>query len=515
MRFAPLAAVAAALCATQALGLDALKQAQIEADLQAFKTSPNTFMNRHIEKKLEDGTAAPVYNLWGINAVTNKDFVTARDQGRSKFCTVHDGVPVCLGEIEPGKAPFGENDKAEDLVDNPDNMVSHLRDMDGIRKAKLAESPWSDTYWPIYMGQLGARYADNDYPSSGDWKENADYVKTNSAVAIFNHENATSLDTLSPAEKYDLLVGNMDLDFTKANWNAGKQFYDANGEVESWMGLCHGWSPAAYMLDRPTNAITVVAADGHTRLKFYPSDIKALATSLWANVRTPSRFIGGRCDTKDPKQDENGRIVDDQCFDTNPGTWHEAIVNQIGRNHRAFVMDATFDYEVWNQPVYAYDYTYFNPKTGKATDSLQAASVRLSDFSDDKFAKYRSEDAVYVVGVNMDVTYVRETQPSHRATDKAANDALNTVSYEYDVELDAHGKIVGGEWYGNEHPDFLWTPPAGYKARSNADKYATGDWDGAHGMNASWQRAGAAGGKVGQPLGKAVETLIAISRAGM
>ena len=51
---------------------------------------------------------------------------------------------------------------------------------------------------------------------------------------------------LSPAEKYDLLVGDANYGLTKQMWNAGKGYHDRYGSVESWMGYCHGWAPAAY-----------------------------------------------------------------------------------------------------------------------------------------------------------------------------------------------------------------------------------------------------------------------------
>src|SRR5262249_19903522 len=152
----------------------------------------------------------------------------------------------------------------------------------------------------------------------------------------------------------------------------GEIFYKSLGKVEEWMGICDGWAAASYMLDRPTNAVKTVAVDG-TSLTFYPSDIKALASQLWAHP-APSRgyrSAGGRCYKKNPATDEYGRIVDQDCFDTNPGTLHLAVVNQIGVKERSFVFDATYDYEVWNQPMYAYFARYFNPQKGTWQERLE------------------------------------------------------------------------------------------------------------------------------------------------
>ena len=100
----------------------------------------------------------------------------------------------------------------------------------------------------------------------------------------------------------------------------------------------------------PAKTVVVKNKDG-LEIPFYPSDIKGLGSLNFAKKRYPTRFIGGRCNTKGPQEDSNGRIIDQKCFDTNPGTWHQAVVNQIAISKRSFIMDATYDYEVWNQPV--------------------------------------------------------------------------------------------------------------------------------------------------------------------
>ena len=169
------------------------------------------------------------------------------------------------------EAPRG--DQASDLVDrlkyvSPDQMsAAHLNE------AQLAEHPWSDTVWPIAKGIVAWRFEDPAFPSSYDWKENADYVTSHSC----------SVDQLSPAEKYDLLVGDTTQSLTHAMLKTGQTYYEESGSVASWMGICHGWSPASYMVPRPAKAVEFLAADGRTKIRFVPSDIKALTSLLWAN----------------------------------------------------------------------------------------------------------------------------------------------------------------------------------------------------------------------------------------
>lgn len=283
------------------------------------------------------------------------------------------------------------------------------------------------------------------------------------------------------------------------------------------MGLCHGWSPASYMLPRPTGTATVLAADGSTYLTFYPADVKALATLLWAKVKYRSRFIGGRCNDKNPAKDpQTGRILSQICFDTNPGTWHLAIVNQIGASCRSMVMDATYDYQVWNQPVLSYSYRYFNPKSMYYADSLTEAKVAASDFTNDKFVQFRSNDTESLVGIEMKVSYIVEKVPEHAETDTAADDQVKTVVYLYDLELDFAGNIIGGEWYQNAHPDFLWTPVQGERIMTAAERHIplTDNWQSGQPLAQQWQQSAAMVAEYEEaPLAVIVEQLIAFSNS--
>jgi hypothetical protein len=250
------------------------------------------------------------------------------------------------------------------------------------------------------------------------------------------------------------------------------------------------------------------SADGAHVLRFYPSDIKALADLLWAEGEFNSRFIGGRCHDVNPKTDENGRILRQQCFDTNPGTWHLAVANQIGISRRSLIMDAAYDYRIWNQPVLGYAYHYFNPQSMKYVHNLADARVPMSEFSNDKFRRYRSAKTKAVVGIIMDLTYVASTRPSHAHEDSPEQDHLRTIRYLYDLELDSEGKIIGGEWYMNQHPDFLWVPEPSAQPQSEYESQASGTWNATAILPVSWQSAARNASEDGQPLTKIVEALV-------
>lgn len=487
---------------------------EIQGRLDAFAKDPRQAMNRLPMKYDAQGRVIPdPFTAFSTEEITTHDFVVDKDAVRKTFHMRTDGVVVALEEVRPGRAPIANIDRPENLVDKLQH--TRLRDMEEakLREAQLAESPWSDDYWALYSGCLGKRYADPNFPGSSDWSRNHKYIQDNPAQAVVASGNQQKIDQLSPSEKYDLLIGDAAGTLTRAMWDEGRYYYERSGEVESWMGICHGWAPAAYMLGRPRKAVTVKAADGRTDLRFYPSDIKALATLLWANARSDSRFIGSRSNDKDPAEDEVGRVISPAVFDTNPGTWHLSVINQIGVAKRSFVIDATFDYEVWNQPMFGYSYEYFNPQTGRTVGSLAEATVPRAQFTADKFKKYRSASYASVVGVAMRVRYVVETAPSHATTDDPSRDAIDSVDYLYDLELDGDGKILGGEWYQNAHPDFLWTPPPGARIRTPADRYATGSWTATAPLPVAWRRAAVRGSTSKLPLAKIVEALINLARA--
>ena len=168
-------------------------------------------------------------------------------------------------------------------------------------------------------------------------------------------------------------------------------------------------------------------------------------------------------------------------------------------------MDATYDYQVWNQPILSYNVTYFNPQTGYNYANLDDAIIDRADYTSDKFVDYRSPSSSQFVGVKMNVQYIVETNPTHRNYDSSRYDSISQVSYYYDLELDRNGKIIGGEWYGNKHPDFLWAAKKGTKARSRYNGY--GVWAEGQSVPTSWHSAAVKASKYNQPLSSVVEEL--------
>ena len=180
-------------------------------------------------------------------------------------------------------------------------------------------------------------------------------------------------------------------------------------------------------------------------------------------------------------------------------------------------MDVDYLYEVWNQPILSYEYSYFNPATKKAVHSLKNARIELSHFPEDHYRNVRSPEAVAIVGIAMDVYYVTEVEPKHRPKDSVSNDKTTMKRWLYDIELDQNGKIVGGEWYQLAHPDFLWSPLKESKTQTAGDQWleesrSTQSWSSREPLPTDWQKAAHLGASKSQPLRKIVEQLILFSK---
>lgn len=398
----------------------------------------------------------------------------------------------------PWRAPEA-NDLARYLVDELRYETLDAIERAGLFQARLPEAPWSGPYWPTYTGQIANRYFDYKYEITDVWKENAAYLERARGLG--------SDDELSAAEKYDLLVGDPEFTLTKRNVQIGARYADAEGVVEKWLGLCHGWAPASFMTPRPMNSVRVTAANGRA-ITFSPTDLKSLATLLWANAMGAIRFVGGRCDKREPGDEEEA-----DCFDTNPATWHLAVVNQIGAARRSLIIDTSADYEVWNQPVTAYRYYYVNPVTRRAGYSLQNAAVERRNYWLDPYARFRSPDTSYVVNIVMVIEYKGETTPR----DPPEMDADHGVTYYYDLELDERWRVIGGEWHSETHPDFLWVPLRDAKAKSEGDRQLDtgGDahhWNGDAPVPPEWAQAIKASSARAQPLARIVDRLFELAR---
>ena len=309
-------------------------------------------------------------------------------------------------------------------------------------RGQVEAKGWSDTYWPTYMGGISYRWltGEKNYPSLS--------------------EDATGMTfkDQSPAEKYDILLGRFDFPTVSDERRRtgilktleGTEEFDPGHEIPSWEGLCHGWAPAAHNFMEPKQTVSMEVA-GDNAVVFYPSDIKALLIyyqQYSGNRSTRTVFAGERCNqnfTKLQEQFERGEITQEQrdavressaCRDVNAGTLHLVLANELGIAKRGFVVDVTRDAEVWNQPVNSYESQVIEDKSD-ASPGAAPGTVRE-------------------VRIATKMTYTVETGASRTASGSSEQ----AVRYEYVLELDSTGTIIGGRWLSDDRPDFLWRESA-------------------------------------------------------
>ncbi len=347
----------------------------------------------------------------------------------------------------------GFTDDYKVMLEERESETNALRLAEVFSAGFVKEKPWSDSYWPTYRGIIAHRYTDNLVPENKIWSDHYRYYRNNPPNSFIN---ANQINELSPAEKYDLLIGDTNWTLTKYLWQKGQKDYDKFGFVPTWTGICHGWAAAAQIgIPQPESDVAVWDYTGRHKINFRKFDLQALASYLWSRPRGEDLFTGRRC-RKINVTIEDDRIVEPECIDVNPMTWHLAVMNRTGQYGRSMVMDTTFDSEVWNFVVDSYQTQYFNPATMEFTNNPEEAIVPVAQFPHIKWGPFRNPNTVKVMGVVMDVFHPNAVTPSGA---KPPQQILTRKRFVYDLELDQNNNIIGGEWYGRSFPDFLWIFP--------------------------------------------------------
>lgn len=381
-----------------------------------------------------------------------------------------------------------------------------------LKTVKLVESPWSGYYWSMANGLLGYRYADRKFNRNSNWQDRFEFVTENPMSSYLDERK---IEVLSPSEKYDLLIGNYNAPTTSAMWEEGKKEIAQYQKIRDWSGLCHGLAMASLQFPWPKYSIKLRSADGKHLIKFYPEDIKALGIYHWGADNIPLRKLGGRCELVSPRSDSNGRIKDPNCRDPNPGAFHLALINRLGVQKKSLIMDSSMDAEVWNYPIVGYSFSFFNLNSGTRNFKLKNSMIPLSDYTKDKFSEHRSQSAEFIVGVETKIEYLTHKGPAQNDKDPSSNSSLITVFYRYDLELDSTGNIIGGEWYTNRIPDFIWFPEDSADPRATFDHMIQSSWDPSKEiLPIDWKESANSSAEKGQVSGNIIKALFQYSNKG-
>lgn len=331
------------------------------------------------------------------------------------------------------------------LASDVEYITKDIRSLERFSNVKLSNMMWSGFFWPNYLGGLGFRFQDSNFPIN-DWGKSRDYVRLSSSDKISN-------DLLSPSEKYDIVMGispEEEGSLTSQQWRLGESEYSQMGTVATWQGICHGWAPASINFAIPNRQVVFSTKRGN--ITFYPDDIKALGSLLYANGRYESSYVGVRCNSTSPETDYSGRVLNSECFDINPADWHIIATHHLGMGKRPFIIDTVNSAEVWNKPLIGYEYKYLNIEHEVSSNNINTALVGIETARGLRLGAYRNPKTKYVLGIAMTILYL------DGGFVRGNMNNAKELSFEYDLELDSDYQIIGGEWRSTIHPDFAWKP---------------------------------------------------------
>lgn len=457
-------------------------------------------------------------------------------------CGVGEGKLEELGPETQGQA---KQEEAWAYGDRPSifssDLVFELSKLPAQGQAQV--TPWTGSYWPVYEDSINFQW---------DGANDSAAAKYGKAFNVADVENKVSkahgIDAQSSRKECtDASVCDASIGETCAKRRGAEK----GRCIPTWWGICHAWTPASILFPEPKHPVT------RNGVTFKVQDLKALASLV--HNSTTSKFVSLRCNTQGGKVavDAYGRVVANECRDTNAGTYHVLLANYLGLRQQAFAEDRVYDHEVWNQPLRA-----FRVKEQRAVDLAEAnrligvtsvggttvnktgtvkkgewahqgsfpvnpganVKVVMSGSGDaDLYVRFGAEPtaaaydcrpydngsaetcdlvvpegqqqvfvsvngyadtsdfslaittggappttyqfnakAVSFVYVKSEVDYIGEASSQ---TDGNLSDRIDqythTDRYEYVLELDDKGWVIGGEWVGaskQAHPDFLWLP---------------------------------------------------------
>jgi len=416
------------------------------------------------------------------------------------------GVDPVTGEPIKGGAhevvTFDENGKRE-AIDSSNQPQRLHPDFTASSMYRLFDASLTggETDWPVFASTWWPQSRNG---TAWRWQPGASQ----------DYNNLSDRDRLSPMEKYDLTfnpgqsrqvaaVSHCEYgDFVEdpdgctridhpaltvagpaTEWELEHQGQYQTYEPENWWGHCNGW--ASYATTEPLGfphrdirvrweggrVVECTSGDTSQCVLWRMADIEALMTELYFSDQ--ATFTGRRCNTApdDITRDANGRPTDVACRDLNPGSFHTAIVGMFGRGARnlvtneanarpAFIIDHNYDHEIWNFPIVRYEIVDQASVTESQATALVAGNGTDYTWNGSAASFQRVKLAYWMVSDSVGPSELL------RRADTRSVDPVR-VELNYVLELDAAGRILGGEWIDDPvvswgenskelHPDFVW-----------------------------------------------------------
>lgn len=309
--------------------------------------------------------------------------------------------------------------KSWDGISDPGIMVYHFKkkffELPLSAKLPLKENYWSGDYWALNQGNINYRWNARKKTGFGYKSPTQEEAQRMSIL---------ELSELSPSEKYDLFTGSYDYPLK----NEVNKIADPEALI--WEGICHGFSPASMNHKEPRPKL-MRNKDG-IDIPFGSTDIKALLSYYYAyGYRSPDTHQVGRRCFKDKANANTPECIDD----LNSGAFHLILSNRLGLEKKSLIADFERYEQVWNHPIVSYDSKVIKESPPRAS-AASSAMVEVHLKTALTYVDRNGNDWLPVIGTKLQ--------------------SYKTVSFEYTIEVDSEGNIVGGEWISERRPDFLW-----------------------------------------------------------
>ncbi|RYZ86501.1 MAG: hypothetical protein EOP06_14370 [Proteobacteria bacterium] len=312
--------------------------------------------------------------------------------------------------------------KTTDLWAYQDPMVG---DNEFLLSAKRA--PWAGNYFAMYEGGVAQRWQLTEKTGSAQFPQYDDELATKEVAKTMTPEQ---IDMLSPAEKYDLFVGDYRYSATRHEVNYRGPL--KTPKPQEWEGFCNGIRCAGYSLPEPQLPIDVVNPDG-IKIRFQPADLKALSGASYFYAQTFSDM--GRPSS----------FNEVAASPPNAAAFDLALRYYLAKKQKAFVIDTFLGSEKWNESVVGY-----SRKLG--------ARMALTPEEARQFPEAKSKIRIDVILQTMgEIDIPNSNVPTKKAVSEGKH--LTPTPIAYTLYLDANGMAKDGQWHHNPNGrgvDYAW-----------------------------------------------------------
>jgi len=386
-------------------------------------------------------------------------------------------VPKAYGEVSHFLRPVGDAETPTRYT-TAANRPPNARQMRTAGVEYLKTAPWAMPRMAYKTGMLATRPLDPKFMDLATVEEKYQYFRANDLHSVIREGDPAKRQRLifylSPAEKYDLVVGDLEANFTHAIWNEVRRQF-AKGEVPSWFGLCDGSSSASILFGEPEKSVRVKSRLAGIEVEFSVGDIKSLlAYMMTTYVSRDLPIFGKRCyiERPDPARGE--------CFGLNPASLHQILL-QMSEDPGRFpymIVDRSSNAAIWNSALLSASFSYYHPGSGRAVsyeavDHIVEAGAYAPPAGSPGWA--RGTRFLLFVGTTLRMADTR-TQVGYLAKGKMKE---IDYSFRYILELSDRLEVIGGEWLTQEHPSFIWALTRDYQPRSVGDIATSAiNWEG-------------------------------------